>query len=158
MDNKTLSKAYFKLLMAIDWSDAVILGGIREGLNKFISNAFLAHHKGKNKYHKSHFVSLSALEKLKNKDHKDLIFEHIVPKKKYIQDPCENMAKAGTLTVDFIEERLNLYWKLATITKDEDQRLNMFSMPPDWDGKNVFARYASAGIELVKNPFFSKTI
>ena len=154
MDNTELAKAYYKLLVAIDWNDEIFVSGLREGLNKFISNAFLAYHKGKNKYHKSHYVSVLALEKLKLNDPKGLIYEHIVPKTKYIQEPCEKLAKEGKLTVDFIEAKLDAYWKLATVTKEEDQRLDTHSMPKNWDGVDIFARYKSASIELVENPFF----
>ena len=155
MENKELARIYYKLLTSVDWSDEIFIKGLREGLNKFISNAFLAHHNGKNKYHKTHYVSRIALAKLNVKDHKGLIYEHVVPKTKYIQGPCEELAKTGKLTESIIESKLDAYWKLATVTKAEDQKLDMLSMPEDWDGQDVFARYKDVGIELINNPCVS---
>ena len=148
MQNRELAKTYFKLLTSVDWSGEVLVKGLREGLNKFLTNAFLAIQKGKNKYHKTHYVSPLALQKLNTGDHKGLIFEHIVPKTKYIQRPCEEKARLGQLSEKFIKTKLDAYWKLATITKDEDQRLNMLSMSDDWDGKEK--------IHIEKLSFFQK--
>ena len=76
---KELARAYYKLLTTVDWKDAILIEGLREGLNKFLSIAF----RGK-KHHKSHFVSRSALEKLQRNDFTELVFEHLIPKSKYI--------------------------------------------------------------------------
>lgn len=59
------------------------------------------------------------------------------------------MAKEGNLEIDFIREILEKYWKIAIITKDEDKLLTGRSMPKDWDGNNIFARYDIAGIQLI---------
>lgn len=38
---KTISEKYCKLLTCIDWDDDILVYGISEGLNKFLSNAYL---------------------------------------------------------------------------------------------------------------------
>lgn len=154
-----MARVYYKLLTKIDWQDDILIAGLSEGLNKFLSNSYLnlnCFH-GKHKYHKTHFVSLSALNKLEHKDYSGLVFEHIVPKQKYIQKPCEEYAAKGSLTIDYIHDLLNSYWLIATISKDEDASL-LREMPYNWDGKDVFARYKYAKIELKDNPFFHSSL
>jgi len=91
------------------------------------------------------------------RDYAGLVFEHLVPKSRYIQEPCERLAKDDKekLTVEFIEGLLRRYWHLATITKDEDELLSRNAMPDDWDGEDIRARYKRVGIDLIENPQFS---
>lgn len=81
------------------------------------------------------------------------MFEHLVPKSAYIQKPCEILAAKGLLTVEHVEDLLTRYWKLATITREEDRKLHSRKMPEDWDLCDVFARYKAAGIKLVPNQY-----
>ena len=151
-----LARAYFKLLSAIDWEDPILVSGLREGLNKFLSNAHLASFRGHNKYYKTHFISERALQQLENGQRRDLIWEHLVPKRPYIQEPCEREAHTRTLTLDFIRDRLYKFWFLATITSDEDRPLTRGRMPDGWDGSNILARYEQTGLTLIPNPFFAR--
>lgn len=153
MKNKILAEKYAILLNSIDFNDEILCKGLQEGLNKFLSNAYLHMAGNKNKYYKSHYVSKFAIEKIKDKDFKSLVFEHVVPKSIYIQKPCEDAARNNIITAEFIENILNKYWVIATITKEEDKKLLMCSMPNDWDGCDIFARYKAAGIELIANPY-----
>lgn len=150
-----LATAYFKVLSSVDWGDPLVIAGMREGLNKFLSNAHLALFNGGNKYHKTHWVSANALDRLHRRQHGGLVWEHLVPKTVYIQEPCERCARDGELNREFISDRLGKYWHLATITKDEDQELHPTQMPDGWDKVNVHARYEAAGIKLLPNPFFA---
>jgi hypothetical protein len=149
-----LADAYCKFLAGIDWNDDLVVAGSREGRNKFLSNAFLSLFPGVHKYHRTHLVSRMALEQLAAKNHRELVYEHLIPKSRYIQGPCEELAERGELTAEFVRSLLERFWRLATITKDEDLRLRRFAMPENWDGTNVFARYEAAGIELQPNPFY----
>jgi hypothetical protein len=153
-DIERLARAYFKLLTAIDWDDAVLVAGLREGLNKFLSNAHLAQFRGRNKYHKTHFITEAARSRVETDKRGGLIWEHLVPKTVYVQEPCEREARRGTLTVEFVRERLQKSWCLATVTVEEDRRLSRLKMPLDWDGVNVRARHESMGIHLIPNPYF----
>lgn len=125
-------------------------------MNKFLSNAHLASFRGRNKYHKTHFVSLSALQQLENALHRELVCEHLVPKVPYVQRPCENQARAQTLTLDFIREHLHKFWHLATVTIQEDRLLARACMPEKWDGADILARYQAVGLTLIPNPFFER--
>jgi hypothetical protein len=149
-----LAEAYCKFLSGIDWSDDLILAGSKEGRNKFLSNAFLSLSPGINKYHRTHLVSAAALRQLRLKSYSGLICEHVVPKARYIQSPCEELASRGELTTDFVTTLLKRYWRLATITAAEDAKLHRALMPQDWDGNNVLARYEAAGIGLQRNPYY----
>lgn len=148
-----LAQSYCRLLVSLDWSDQVMVCGIQEGLRKFLSNAYMTLLPGRQKYYKTQWVSERALTKLKARERGSLVFEHIVPKEKFIQVPCKELAMAGTLTADIVRALLLKYWQLATITKDEDRRLPR-DMPETWDATRVFARYESVGIVLVRNPYF----
>lgn len=151
-----IAKSYHKLLVSIDWNDELFVAGIREGLNKFLSNAYLHIYRDKNKYFTTHYISNNALNFIINGKFNGLVFEHIVPKNKYIQEPCVELARQNKLNLQFIENKLNMYWKLATITKEEDDKLPRFSMPDAWDSEDIFARYRNNGIELIDNPYFEK--
>jgi hypothetical protein len=110
---------------------------------------------GRNKYHKTQYVSPAAKEKIENKKWGGLVWEHCVPKQKYIQEPCERLAKKGELTLEFVLDLLNRNWKTATITKEEDGRLRRTSMRANWNGKDPFDRYTEAKIELLDNPNYT---
>ena len=155
---QVIAAAYFKLLKCIDWADPVFVSGIREGKNKFLSNAWLSRAKA-NKYHKTNWISQDALAQIESGDYTDLVFEHLVPKQKYIQDPCERLAMEGRLTLDYVIDLLSKYWHMATITKEEDSKLSRRSLPDDWDGSDIHVRYKNACISnLIPNPYFKKSI
>ena len=143
-----ITEAYYKLLNSLDWNDEILIIGLREGLNKFLSNAHLKL-ANKHKYLQGDFYSKRAAEKIQSGDFNDLVYEHMIPKTKYIQRPCEEKAKNKDLTIEFIESILNRYWKIAIVTKEEDKKLSR-SLPKDWDQVDIFIRYKLAGIELIK--------
>jgi len=149
-----IAKSYVKLLNLIDWSDPLLVAGIKEGLNKFLSNAFLKEHPN-SKYLQGDFYTLNAIQKIKSSDFSGLVYEHMVPKGAYIQKVCEQKAAEGSLDYDFVVDLLNKYWKIAVVTKDEDRLLLTKRMPNNWDGVNIFYRYHKANICLINNPFIS---
>lgn len=149
-----LADAYCKFLTAIDWADELVVAGSREGRNKFLSNAFLSLFRGVHKYHRTHLVSESALRQLAARNYHELVYEHLIPKSRYIQSPCEELAARGDLKAEFVRSLLEKFWRLATITKSEDARLRRLEMPDDWDGTNVMARYEAASIVLRPNPYY----
>jgi hypothetical protein len=102
-------------------------------------------------YFAIHIITPKALEILKKGSTKGLEYEHLIPKKKYIQDVCEQKAKEGTLTIEFVKTLLDRYLWTATVTEQEHKLLSRRVMPADWDGKNITARYDAAGITLLKH-------
>lgn len=159
---KELARAYYKLLTSVDWKDKTLVDGLGEGLKKFLANAHISSLPGV-KHHKTHYISDEALAILNSGTYKGrLIFEHIVPQTEYILKPCEKLAKAGSLTQEFVEEKLKKYWILATITTEENSHLGKElknKMPNGWtESDDLFARYKKVGIDISPNPFYKKTI
>lgn len=149
IETKQIAKSYFKLLTSLDWEDEILIYGLNEGLNKFLSNAFLRTNGG-NKYLQGDFFSEEAIKKIDKRDFSQLVYEHMVPKSKYIQKPCEELAKNGGLTIAYIENLLDSYWKIAIITKSENSKLTAREMPKNWDGKDIQARYRAVNINLIE--------
>ena len=89
-----------------------------------------------------------------------LRYEHIIPKKRYIQKPIEVLAKNPSEFTsklkDELKKRIKEYYYVALITISEDKELLKNGMPEDWDEKNIFARYEKAGIKLIRNPLFEE--
>lgn len=148
-----LAHSYCKLLNSIDWSDEIIVNGLKEGINKFLSNASIYLNKG-SKYEQGDFYSPAALSKINNK-HNDIIYEHMILKNKYIQQPCIKRCQSSKsgMNFEFAYRLISKYWKIAIITKEEDAKLRQCglrnAMPENWDGNNIFSRYEAAGIQLI---------
>jgi hypothetical protein len=153
---KTMSDVYFDFLKSIKWENEFYLKGISEGKNKFLSNAYLSLYGAKHEicnYHSKEALIILSNPEL-NKSGK-LIFEHMVPKQKYIQKPCEDVAIKGGLNKEYIYKLLYDYWFIAMITVEEEKMLKTSKvMPKDWDKKDHKARYNNTKIELIKNPIW----
>lgn len=155
---RRMAKAYYKLLSMLKdelASDGDIKAGLTEGLTKFLSNLEIRLNRSKEG---TNYVSAKAKAKLQDGDKTGLVFEHIVPKTKYIQEPCIQAAVNGqfaggeTFSEEAVLQLLDRYWQIALITKEEDDALTDLGlrnkMPGGWDGTDVFARYKAAGIVL----------
>lgn len=129
-------------------NDEFLSGGLKHSdcKNHFLSNAYLS------KYDKFdiskpwtyHSKAAGKQIKQKGKDwNKDLRFEHIVPKQKYLQDECEKAVIAEGLKAEkTVCDLLKKYWKIAVITSEENSRLYVHKMPDGWkDGDCIFERY-----------------
>lgn len=148
-----IADAYVSFLNRLPWEQPLVLLGAKEGLNKFLSNAYLCSFPGRRKHQLTQLVSEAAQDRLKGKSTVGLVFEHVVPKRQIIQKPCEDLAREGKLTTEFVLSLLRRYWVLAMVTKEEDRRLASRAMPFGWDAQDILARYKAAGITLVPNPF-----
>jgi hypothetical protein len=150
---KTLANSYFNFLFlngqAFKNKDYEI--GLKEGKNKFLSNLAISK-TGKYKIDSTDFISEAAYKQLIAGNTSNLVYEHMVPKTKYIQEPLEKEAMNNQLNYEKVFHTLNKYWFTCLITKDEDKKLNSLNlrnkMPSDWDGLNIFARYSAAKIKL----------
>ena len=157
---KEMAKAYFELLTGLKplfEKDGNIKIGLREGLTKFLSNLYIKLRGNQGKYDTDYYSEKAWNHK---EDGTPLVYEHIVPKAKYIQEPCEKACWEGQFEdgTAFSEEGilriLERFWKVATITKEEDETLCRLGlsqkMPDEWQTtKNPFLRYEKAGITLV---------
>lgn len=94
------------------------------------------------------FISTGARAVLDGASDDRLIKEHAVPVRK-LRELLTNLG--ADASVNEIEETLIKYYKLGVLTKEEDDKINQASlnsrMPLDWDGENMFARYAAAKID-----------
>ena len=152
-----MAEAYFQMLDALKPAiekNPDIKEGMKEGLRKFLSNLYIYYFGKKNTD-----VYSEEAYRLKDDKNAEFVFEHIVPKTKYIQEPCYEACMKGQFengkkfSVESIEELLDKYWKIATVTKEEDKKLNKYrsKMPDGWKpGDNAFARYDALGIKLEK--------
>jgi len=85
-----------------------------------------------------------------------LVFEHMVPKEKYIQRPCESIIRDNSLTIDQkavkVYQLLDSYWYIASITAEEDKSIiHKRTMPLGWNGVSIFDRYKEVNIEVHRN-------
>jgi hypothetical protein len=153
-----LSKLYFKFLNSIDWTDEIYLRGINEGRNKFLSNTYLNLCHGKHSI--TNFQSMKALNIVQSSMGSGikgrLIFEHMIPKEKYIQKPCEEIIRVQDISDSDkqakIKEILTKYWFIASISVEEDKSIRYKrTMPPNWDGVSLTDRYDDVGIIVLKN-------
>lgn len=105
---------------------------------------------GPNTRYGTDYISEKALKILNMNSTDGLVYEHIVPKTKFINNTCEHMAMAGNVSIESIFEVLDKYLWTATITSSENRLLpTARNMPSGWDGINIFARYESANISLL---------
>lgn len=144
-----MADAYYELLAAVApllKKNGDIEDGVREGLNKFLSNLCISL-VGKLE---TDYYSEDALEKLRKGDRGHLIYEHMVPKNVY-QDKIVDDFKAGKIkNAGDIKAVLEKYWYIATITSSEDKLLfPRKAMPETWDKQNIFARYDEIRDRLV---------
>lgn len=76
----------------------------------------------------------------------ECVVEHAVPQMAIVNWLME----LDPLTNESVEALLKRYFTVMLVTEEEHARLNASglrsTMPPDWDGENVFARYDAVGI------------
>ncbi len=154
---RKMAEAYYQMLTALKPAikkNPDIKAGLKEGLGKFLSNLYISYFGKKNTDYYS-----EAAYKIKDDKNAKLVFEHIVPKARYIQEPCYEASIKGhfedgkEFSVESIEGLLNKYWKIATVTKEENEKLNKYrtKMPESWKpGDDPFARYDAVGIKFHK--------
>lgn len=77
----------------------------------------------------------------------ECVVEHVVPKMAIVN----RLMDMEPLTTTAIKELLTSRFMVMLVTREEHARLNASGlrsiMPADWDGSDIFARYAAVGIE-----------
>ncbi|MEC0129125.1 hypothetical protein [Paenibacillus pabuli] len=152
-----LAQNYYEFLCSLPFENKLYMIGINEGKNKFLTILHI-HLLKKNismkpadKHFTTDYISPLALKVLKSGKRSGLRYEHLVPKQKYIQKPCEDLAKENRLTIEFIYDQLEKYLWTATITEQEEKLLTRTNMPKEWDNIDIKARYYAVGIELIEH-------
>lgn len=78
----------------------------------------------------------------------ECVVEHAVPQMEIVN----RLMALDPLTDDGIEQLLRRLFQVALVTREEHALLNRSgvrsTMPKDWDGKNVLARYDAVGIRM----------
>lgn len=170
MDRKTTLQKASKYIMG----DFLYFSNMREGRRKekFFSTTFIEglvsdaiddvlREQGKKftKKNRAAFVTNDALNQLKNNNQSNLVIEHIVCKNIYFNE-IKSLLSNKELTEGKIFEILYNYYFTAIVTKKEDIVLDTAGLRTkmvvsgEWDRSDIFTRYHSTGIELIKNPYF----
>jgi hypothetical protein len=105
-----------------------------------------------NKLLRSDYITAAAKEQIEQKNMKNLIREHMIPKTVYFNILIDQ-SKKGLLTKEQIFNILNKNYWTCLVTKDEDKSLSKqykSKMPDDWDGINIFVRYEKVSINGVE--------
>ena len=83
----------------------------------------------------------------------ELTHDHVVPKK-VLMELLQKLPRPTTAAA--VRQLFEAYCFGAVLTRAEDGALNRLglrsTMPKGWDGTDPWARYAAAGIVLVKQP------
>ncbi len=81
----------------------------------------------------------------------DCVVEHVVPKMAIVN----RLMDMEPLTAPEITKVLSSHFMVMLVTREEHSRLNASglrsTMPREWDGSDIFARYAAVGIEPAPN-------
>jgi hypothetical protein len=113
-------------------------------LIRMITDSWLKIVKNEDVYtHKNIKRSIAA----KDAPKKDVNLEHAIPMKVLI----EKLLTTKNLTAEKVDEILHQFCIVMVITKHEDSLLNSkykSSMPSEWNGTDVYARYTAVGIKF----------
>lgn len=156
---RILADNYYIFLRSLPFENDIYMEGMGEARIKFLANLHITitkkylPKKRKDRRYTTDYISHMALELLKRSSWSsgELIYEHMVPKTRYVKEVCEKKAKSGEISAEFIFQLLMKYFWTATIHKKENKLLSKSMMPLDWDGENIFARYNSAEIILIEH-------
>jgi hypothetical protein len=88
-----------------------------------------------------------------NRPLKECAVEHVVPQMLIVN----RLMNMEPLTEASVKELLTSWFTVMLVTHEEHTRLNASglrsTMPVDWDGVDVFSRYAAVGIERPDDEF-----
>ncbi|WP_059423356.1 hypothetical protein [Sulfuricella sp. T08] len=115
---------------------------LKIAIHQYWQNKILGHHG------QAHKARIPRSKAALNKPDSECIVEHVMPQMEIVNRLMDMrpLTKAGVI------ELLTNYLRVMVVTCDEHALLNASgrrsTMPPDWDGNDVFARYAAIGIEV----------
>ena len=95
----------------------------------------------------AHKKDIPRSKNARNKPLSALQVEHVVPLMWFVNE----FIKMNPLKKHKVEKILKTHFKVLLVTKKEHDQLNASgarsTMPDDWNGKNIWARYEKVGIE-----------
>jgi len=78
----------------------------------------------------------------------ECVVEHVIPQQVIVN----RLMDMKPLTKPAVSKLLKSWYHVRLVTRTEHQRLTKlklrYTMPPDWNGADIFARYAAAGIKV----------
>lgn len=122
---------------------------LREAINK--SNA---EYKGNVNRRNCRYISLAAEQKLALEPNAPMVADHAIP----VSVSLREFDGLERLCTDTVVSLVAKYAVMVLITREEDGCLRraglVKSMPPDWDGDELLARYRHIGVATKPNPSF----
>ena len=115
---------------------------LKSAIHHYWQSKVLGHHS------QSHKARIPRSKAALNRPDSECVVEHVMPQMEIVNSLMEMrpLTKAGV--INLLTDRL----RVMVVTRDEHARLNSSGlrskMPLDWDGSDVFARYAAIGIEF----------
>ena len=120
---------------------------LKTAIHQYWQNKILGHHG------QAHKARIPRSKAALNRPDSECTVEHVMPQMEIVN----RLMDMRPLTKASVIELLTNYLRVMGVTREEHARLNSPStglrstMPPDWDGEDVFARYAAVGIEFAPN-------
>jgi hypothetical protein len=115
---------------------------LKIAIHQYWQNKILGHHG------QAHKARIPRSKAALNKPDSECMVEHVMPQIEIVN----RLMDMRPLTEAGVIELLTNCLKVVVVTRDEHALLNSSklrsTMPPNWDGKDVFDRYAEVGIEL----------
>ena len=115
---------------------------LKTAIHQYWQNKILGHHG------QAHKVRIPRSKAALNRPDIECMVEHVMPQMEIVN----RLMDMHPLTEAGVIEILTNYLRVMIVTRDEHALLNASglrsTMPSDWDGKDVFARYAAIGIEV----------
>lgn len=116
---------------------------LKIAIHQYWQNKILGHHG------QAHKARIPRSKAALNRPDSECMVEHVMPQMEIVNrlmDMCP-LDEVGVINI------LTNYLRVVIVTREEHARLNSSglrsTMPHEWDGKDIFARYATIGIEVV---------
>ena len=115
---------------------------LKIAIHQYWQSKILGHHS------QSHKARIPRSKAALNRPDSECMVEHVMPQMEIVN----RLMSMRPLTKGGVIELLTNCLRVMVVTRDEHARLNSSElrskMPSDWAGKDVFDRYAAAGIEV----------
>lgn len=123
---------------------------LKTAIHQYWQNKILGHHS------QAHKARIPRSKAALNRPDSECMVEHVMPQMEIVNRLMDMrpLTKAGVI------ELLTNYLRVIVVTREEHELLNSSglrsTMPPDWDGNDVFSRYAAVGIEVAPTEIYNE--